>query len=476
MPTGGNGVAIANGAAQGVDSFIKSFIQVSQMKNQQKLQKNAHIEDVLMEQIRDPNTKFYQRAKLIDAVGNLYDHPSLSTTLGYNKLNEEDVADPNQPAVQDQLPIAGTSATNLLDTSQTGATPDVINPQVGVIGQSQGLTKRGNLTPNDVAFQQRKSLQAASDESDIKKAERIARINFDLQEKSYKANGYKITSEGTDKSGNYVQILTNNSGDTKTNVLPAGFKPLKLSIAETSANKPSATLANLEQGYLNKTNQATGQLYTESEANAAAAKDFATHYQASTDYLSGKTTQVTNVNAGKTPISPSQTADDVRADKQNQLALQKSYDDAYSNAIKSSAEAKQFADEAHNHYLNIVTPAKDALDTWLTQNGKEKADTTDSDFIKLNGAYKAAVNQYNSLKSKADAAASVDAGNKKALDAASKRLGNSGNNTLTKKVSSNITPRMKAMIAAVRNDPKNKDAANMTDDEIDAQIIASGRK
>jgi len=476
MPTG-NGLSIAKGAADGVNSFIQSFIQVSQLKNQQKLQKNAHIEDVLLEQIRDPNTKFYQRAKLIDAVGNLYNHPSLSTTLGYNKLNEEDMADPNQPAIETKPPLSGVSSSDVLDSLQTGNISASGTPQEGVIGQSQGLTKRGNLTPNDIAFQQRKSLQSASDESEIKKAERIARINFDLQEKSYKANGYKITSEGTDKSGNYVQILTNNSGDTKQNILPAGFKPLKLAIAETSANKPSATLANLEQGYLNKTNPATGQLYTESEANAAAAQDFATHYQASTNFLNNRNTQVGNINTGKTPIQPSQSADDIRADKQNQITLQKAYDDAYSNAIKSSADAKQLADEAHNHYINIVAPAKDALDNWLAQNGGLKADLTDSDYRNLNNSYKTAVNQYNSLKSKADAAGAKDEGNKKLLDGASKRLNNftpNNSSTLTKKVSSNITPRMKAMIAVIRkNNPNSKD---LSDDEIAAQITAGGYK
>lgn len=99
MPNAHRGLAAANGVAQGVNSFLQSFLQVSQMKNQEKLQKNSHIEQLLLSQIQDPNTDYYTRAKMIDAIGSMYktDRP-LSHILGYDKLNEQDFLDPNQPA------------------------------------------------------------------------------------------------------------------------------------------------------------------------------------------------------------------------------------------------------------------------------------------------------------------------------------------------------------------------------------------
>src|SRR5258705_890812 len=92
MPTT-SGLGVANGLAQGVDAFTKSFMQARQMKHQEKLQKNMVVVDLLMNQLRDENTPYYERARIIDQIPGLIgakvERP-LSHILGYDKLNETD--------------------------------------------------------------------------------------------------------------------------------------------------------------------------------------------------------------------------------------------------------------------------------------------------------------------------------------------------------------------------------------------------
>lgn len=415
MPSGKQ-LGIGLGIKAGVDGFLNSFYQAKQYEMQEKQQQNSVILNAVMGQLQDETIPLFERAKILDSIPNLVGAKlkvPLSQMLHLDEYNKHLEEDPNQPAIAGTQGQGGGSL-NSDDTNSPNAGQTLqLKGTQSAPAVPQGMTERGNLSIAQIKSKLIKKQRDAEDEKDVEKAEKIAQFSFDLQEKSYKANGYKITSEGTDKDGEYVQVLTNNAGDIKVNRMPKGYKPLKLQIAETSVNKPSTFVREREDYW-------ESQGLSPEEASKKALADTNDKYNLKQETGKAYVKSIEQGNAGTKPLSPAQVADDERANKQIRLGLQTSLDNARSVAIQSSEHASSQAAISQQFFDNNVAPLKAQMEAALKE---ADGDITDTDYLKAQKQYNAAnSNWLNGTKKLSDLAGAADKQHKAQLSAAEERF------------------------------------------------------
>lgn len=341
-------LAIGAGIARGAQSFVNSFMQARQYENQQKMMKHQVILQALYRQLEDDTLPYSQRAKLIDSIPGLIGVNSpvpLSQQFGLHDLLDDDVeVEEGKPAIagtkgQEASTITDPNATasGLADTIGQQATQDTADiPATGPT-----IVKMGDLSP----ARYKQLLKNRQDESDTnretEKAKRIAEINFDLQQKSYKAQGYtKELARGVDtNTGEYRVLLSNSEGDVKVAKMPKGFIPLEVLVAQTRGQNSAlpASVRALTTYYESQPNPLTGQNYTSEEARVEALRV----YKERGDIFAGlgeaqkkeTLTRTKQITSGTQPPSPAEVAagvradrDDTRADTKNIIEFQKDVD------------------------------------------------------------------------------------------------------------------------------------------------------
>lgn len=424
MPRGK--LSVASGVAQGVDAFTRNFIQARQLKNHDKLQKNMLVVDLLMNQLRDERTPYYERAKIIDSIPGLIgaklDRP-LSNIIGFDKLNEKDFVieegTPTTPSKQGTNPQqlvdenvndpSMASSVNLRGTEATSEIPST--PAV--------TEKYGNLSPAQIKLQQDLAAQRMSNQNDIDKQATLLRINYQLQADILGKNGYnKEVFRGFDNDGNYKITMINSSGEKKD---------INLGKVTSEAVRKAMITANGRSGG-GKLGQLTiaQQIVSAFEAdpssvpepNYTAAKKLLDDFEKTGQVKDAQVTALTQGATGTKPLSPAQTTNNFQEDQRTQLALQTTLDNAESDLLSAEENVTVSQADADGHWNAIVQPIKDAMKQWLDEGGEK----TDKGYTDLNKQLNIETGKYEALKARANAAKIRFSGLQKRRDAAEKRL------------------------------------------------------
>lgn len=474
-------LSTAAGVAQGVSAFSQAFSQARLQNFQMKQAKNDRLAEILLDQIKDPNTSYYQRAKIIDEYQKLHDPKAavpLTHILGYDKLNEKDF-DTGQ--VQAGTP-AQTGQT--LDSTQTNSPNQEQTLQLR--GQQATndvpiIKKYGDTTPAEVHLRLQQKLEDAKDAGDIDKQAKLLKINYTLQSEILNKGGFTHEiSRGFDANKNY-QIIMSNGTDTKTINL-GKFSPEAIEKARImGANKANSG----KFGQLNHANFIINSYENDptsvDPAEYTTAKQFLADFE-KTGELKDSTIKANLQKTGGTqPIQPGAKEDNARADENNRIARQTSYDNAVAQSLQTSREAADFATQANAHVNNVINPLKERIAAYLKEQGYVEGAQGSQEILtglESDPDYKALQNQlrnetanYEGLKSKADAAAARDQEAKQKVIDAKNRLGSSS--SASSGSSTKYSATQKAMIERIRKDNPN---ANLSDDQIAEQILASPYK
>lgn len=424
MP-GGTGRGLAAGLSSGVDNFLNSYLSVKRMQSEEKFKKIQPMLDEVKNIIHDPDTPLNSRisaAKTLPALLGLKDSSAFDEIIKSLEAHSQEQVEttPGTPTEISTGNAQSVGDPNAIDGSlSTPTTPNVsLETKKKIPAQYK---TRGQMSANElIQLRQSQQLQTRSD-IDFQRQKELLDYQANLAKGNLKATGYnrivesqatedgvKVDTDGTKvnyKKGDYLVTGINSAMENKTTNLGT-TKSIKEVVANQSKNKPSAVMANLEAGYLNQVNPATGVNYTEEEASAEAAKKFAENYQAGIDYRKLGTTQKTQQTTGNVPIQPAQTADDVRANEQIHLQLQSNLDKANADLISSGRKSRDSTNEAHAFYLNNIKPL-------------ENRDDLDDDQIKQLARDRS---EYQRLKTIADNAVADHAGNERALKDAQNKL------------------------------------------------------
>lgn len=480
---------VASGVARGASAFVQNFFQGKQQKHQMDLQKNLPLIEILQQRISDPNTNYYERAKIIDQLPGLLgiknmERP-LSHMLGYDKLNEQDFQTESKQNTQVDSAKGYTEQTsNPIAGQENVQGPDIEHAEMPLYGTTgENVTKKyGEMTPNDIHQKLQLDLEKARDEGDLKKAERLAKINFNLQEQSYKANGYKVVQEG-EVNGEYVQVLMNNSGDQKINKMPKGFKPLKLSIAETNAKKYGGKMGQLVTMHgLIDDYEGSSDHGNVSDAEYKAAKEGLADFELNGVFKKETIKALRGKLSGEGPaITPQQNITNTRIEAKEIATMRAAANRAKRETTRAGLEAGKTADAAHKHVINTIDPLKAQIKARLLEldEDPEKPSGTALEDPVLKGLQdrlRTETDRYNDLKGTADTAASSYTSLQDSQKEAEEILAEyTGSTNAAGGKKSSYTPKQKAMIERVRKD-SGEAAANLTDDQIAEQILASPYK
>lgn len=447
-----NGLGVGAGIAKGAEAFVNNFMRAKQLEHDEKQQKNAFVVQLLTRQLEDENLPYYERAKILDSIPKLLGiknmDRNLSEMFGLDKFNKEIVQDPNQPAIKG---VEAKAASTYIDpsTANTELAGGInVRGTQGTQDVAAGTTQQGNLSPAQIKRKLSIEYKKAEDEGDIKKAERIAQINFDLQERSYKANGYKITSEGITDQGEYAQVLTNNSGDTKVNRLPKGFKPTKLLIAEANINKPSVFIKEREDYW-------ESQGFSPDKANIKALADANERFKLSQKGKEAYVTSVEQGNAGTRPPTAAGRESNLDRDRAAMLQIQKDIDEATANANASHTAVEDLV-ASKDDALRRLNEAEAALKAKINAGYDQPKDHAEEA-----RAVAATRKEYNDLQEQIRKASADDLRQKALLSGAQTRLRTFGNQTGANTVSAQVQQAVDKVRA--NNPDKTK---NMSDQEI----------
>lgn len=411
-----SGLGVANGVATGVDSFVKSFIQTRQLKSQEKLQKNMIVVDLLMNQLRDDNTPYYQRAQIIDQIPSLIgaklDRP-LSNIIGYDKLNEEDFQVGTKRTAE-ELPSGGDpndpEYRNKLMQSVAAANPEQIK-------ETSITIKRGNLSPAQIKLQRDLETQRFTNQNDIDKQASILRINYELQSKILGKNGFnKEIFRGYNANGDYVITLANPQGETKDiNLGPVQSEAVKKALI--AGNKMTGRLGQLT------TAQQVVAAYEEDpnsipKANYDAAKNLIEDFERTGQLKDAQINSLNQNVSGTKPVTQAQNINNYQEDQKTQLALQTTLD-TLEGEFAASEEAVALADAEVNGFYNVqIQPIKDRMKEWLDDGGEKE----DKEYRDLQNQLRILTSQHEVLKSKFNATKTRKTSIERRRDAAAKRL------------------------------------------------------
>lgn len=468
-------LSLGAGIAQGASAFVNSFLQAKQLKNQEKMQKNAFLVSVLTKQLEDDNVSYFQRAKILDAIPNLIgakpERP-LSEILGLHELEEPvEQARPSKQGTSDKQ-ISGSGqvqdvggngggqvSTTGLDLGQTSAT---LRGTEATSAIPASLERKGDLTPALIKKRLLIETQKAVDEQDIEKQTKLARINNEIQMESLKALGFtKEVSRGFDSDNNYVVTMANAAGQTKKINL-GNMTPEAIMKANISSNRPSKSMQALEDYYLTQTNPETGKAFTQEEAYAKALEDTHNSFQLQQRSRQAYVKSIEQNISGNKPLTPAQVADDTRANSQLKLQIMRDVDESKAKVDSTLAERERLA-ELKNQ---AATESSKAADEFAAIRAED--DDPDSTAYK-NAAKKAQdkLDEYNKLEMQYNQAHSAYI------------LANSLYSSATERAkqfqtTNKYTPEIQGAINVVRkNNPQQ--TASMTDEEIYNYLVSKGK-
>lgn len=435
-----NGIShgIAQGLSTGVDNFLNAYLSVKNMQNQEKYRKLQPQLDLVHTIINNPDIPLEDQIKAVNQLPYILDpkhKPApgelpLADQMGLTHLASQQIQ--TSPSQDEQLP-----------SNPTRTTPEGnidLNAGPSIEGKKAIPAKyktRGQMSHNEIQNLQAENLIQKRQDAEFARQKELMVTQAELAKSNLKATGFNKTiehqatkdgvmtdSDGTKveyKQGDYLVTGVNSAMENKTINLK-DTKSIKEVVATQTKNKPSAVLANLEAGYLTKVNPATGQVYTEEEANAAAAKDFADHFQASTDYLKGGGKERDQRTTGTTPPTPAQVIGQNKSDQATQLAIRKDVDEAAAKetsalqvresiatrrkaasetameADKTVANLEQIEDPDNQQKEQLRVARADAKTKRIEYNNlSTKYEDAHKDYVTASGLKMAAQNRLNEL-------------------------------------------------------------------------------
>lgn len=376
-------IGLGYGLARGANAFMQSYMQTKMMKEQSKMQKHQIILQALYKNLEDENIPYRERAKIFDAIPGLLgikmDVP-LSQTMGLQDLLDKDVE--TQSAIAAKPAKEGTSAHTVTDMAATEAgLADTIYQQgteatPAVPGRDRIAEKFGDMSPAKYKQLITTRQQDVDAERSLEFYRRKAEIDFELQQDSYKAQGYTRTiTEGFNTDGEYVVLMGNASNDIKEVKMPRGFKPIKM-LAKSGSRLPSAIIG-LKAYYQNEINPLTGVNYTPEEAEALAAKDYKVRGDKMfklTEEGKEATTQGAELrNTGEMPPSPAERA--AREDRLSAREEAREKTIAEQSGILRDATTRLLG--AKENLTNAEAAHQQAVaarDAWIINNGSKEGE------------------------------------------------------------------------------------------------------
>jgi hypothetical protein len=348
---------IGNAIAKGAESFLKGYMQGKQLELQEKQLKNREQFQLLEYLMNDETAPAKVRADALDAFHKLIDPKAivpLSQQTGLRDLLDEDVETEPENSYNS-------------DSDQDGV-DDTVNVQAA------RTKKRGDLSPSEFKSLNLRKQNALSQEDEFKRQERLAKLNFELQERSFRANGYnKVVAEGTDANGIYSLILANASGDTKQISMPEGFKPTKVTIAEQRANRPSTFIREREDYW-------EGQGKSPEEASRLALQDANKKFEGQLNYLGGQTTKQgqdivrqKQLITGNTPLTTAERVSIRKEHEKEETRLLRQKQDVEREARRTSKLTTDLAKAVVTARARRDTTKK-ALDNYIRENGDDASD------------------------------------------------------------------------------------------------------
>lgn len=394
---------IGTGLAAGVQGFLNSYMQVSQMKQQQKQQENAFLIQILTRQLEDENLPAFQKVKILDSIPPLAGIKKmdrrLSEMLGYDEyvLNQPAEIEKGKPGTPEQTLVdenvtdpAMASSVTLKGTQATSDVPS--------------LQRKGDLTPALIKKKLILEAKKAEDEQDIDKQAKLLKINYDLQKESLKGEGFsKEIFRGYDNNGNYIVTLVNPKGEKK-DIFLGDVDSEAITKAGITANKPSIFVRDREKFWLTQTNPATGQNYSEQEASIKALEDANKQFKLKLETGEAYKASVTQGITGTKPIQPAQQTDDTRQLAERRATLKANINTAKRQAADASLDARQKTMQASNQWINVVEPIKREMQKLLD----EGLETTEPEYTRQQARLNTEIDRYNELKRQADDAVSRD--------------------------------------------------------------------
>lgn len=378
-----SGLTIGAGIARGAKSFMDSFMQGKMYQQQEQLMKHQVILSALYKNLEDDNIPYAQRAKIFDAIPGLMgiklDAP-LSQMMGLQDLLDDEVE--VQSEIKATPAKAGTPAGTITDenavasglagTISQEATQDV----PAGIGREKVTEQFGDMSPARYKQLITSRQQDIDSEKALENYRRKAEIDFELQQNSYKAQGYnKVITEGFNSAGEYVVLMANASNDIKEVKMPKGFKPTKL-LSKSGTKLPSMVVARTAY-YSNEINPITGENYTPQEAEQMALTDYKKFGDKMFDVgVAGKEASTKSAelrNAGEMPRTQGEIEADKDRDEAREDRRATQVDTQYGILRDSNAQLptiiqnKTSAETAHKQ-------AVAARNAWIINNGSKEGE------------------------------------------------------------------------------------------------------
>jgi hypothetical protein len=481
MPSG-NGLGIARGIELGAQNFLNSYLQVKQLKHEEKYRKLAPVIQVIHAQIADPNTPLDQKIKAMDSLPYIldpkYSGVKLSEQLGLNKLAEQEldtgetvtqqgqkgglVEDPNAVNFNQQQDNSNNTQSNgELSTNSTLATS--INQKPTKTLKKPLLRRRGELSANDINLMKQMKLQQSEDESQFQRQYRLAQVQADLQEKVLNKNGWKNNGDWTydENTKSWQQEWFNPI--TKENYqqkLVPGVVPETVILKQIQASGKSGS-GGVSKAYSTlRTAIATSMGLEEDDPKVqlATANMWKTNFEAGVQYKQQGV-------SGTRAIQPAQ---------QEGLGLQKLQTQQTHAAL--IAEAQSASDNVDSLASRKNTAWQSSADAKANFDKiKENYEPDEKEYQDAEANYRRAFDAASDLESQYQNALKLSNTKKAQVQVSEKNLNSSGISTSNAPSASsvNLSARMKTRIDIFRKKNPN---ANLTDEQIANILIAQGYK
>jgi hypothetical protein len=326
---GGAGTGAAIGA--GFDSFLKTYLGITQYKDSQKWNNQMRMYEVLKDQMHDDNIPMSKKVSIARNIEDLFkikDNRYSDQLLGL--LNEDVATGETQTASTTPNRELATADAQDLITQVGGEAPNLqYNKNVTV--------KRGNLSDREFATINQNRNQI-----------RMAKLDADLKRQAVLDYGYQKGEDGTDAYGNTWQVYANPNNPDKTIYIPFGTakddkgniltKPTSsLTPKSTEERRIAAEQTKGELGTFERAVRAQNPTWTDEQVKVEAADRWSKKQEAITTGIVQRTT------AGGVPPTQNQITGNEQS-KQDKLDKD---NDAYaeaSAAIVSTTNEYQIAE------------------------------------------------------------------------------------------------------------------------------------
>lgn len=420
MPNG-KAVGIAQGIKDASDNFLRTFFAVKGMKREQKDEENQLTLQALQYQLGDENIPLRQKAKILDEIqriaqGGKIKGNRLSDMMGGDELFEQEIEtgetkttkkvyNPNDALGIKPQPEDSSSIENPISREISQGMGGELPPEMSIREQTENVKrKRGDLSSLELKEINKRKSEGIDDERTIKRAERIARIQADIELKSaiekdkqlgfdkpvfsgIAEEDYK-TPEGTEISkGDFIVVSQNNQGDTRTTNL-GKVKSEKL--LKQSQSGLSASVRNLKAYWSNQIDPETGEIYTTEKAEEKALEDFKQGFSITAEGRKLSNQKTEQSVTGTTPPTPEQVntnkeqEEKIVSDTLREYRKLNAAWNASGRVVAATQKEKEKADELRK-----------AAATNLNKLLEKEYDSTDEDQVKEINAAKAEYNRLN---------------------------------------------------------------------------------